>query len=55
MNDTITAFACGGKCKHVWNGPQINLTEEEHGMNGGTLTCSVCGAWAINVSMMEGV
>lgn len=48
-----TIFVCGVKCEHDWNGPRVELTQEEHGMNGGTSTCSKCGAWAINVSMME--
>jgi len=49
----LTVFACGVKCDHQWDGPEIVLTEQEHGINGATLTCSKCGAWAINVSMLE--
>lgn len=44
----ITVFVCGVKCDHVWDGPQADFD------NGSTSTCSKCGAWAINVSMMEG-
>lgn len=52
----ITVFVCGGKrCEHAWDGPQVELTQEEHGMNGGTRSCSKCGELAINVSMMEGM
>lgn len=45
----ITIHVCGVKCDHEWIGPQIEL----EGV-GATLTCSKCGAWAINVSLMEG-
>jgi hypothetical protein len=44
----ITVFVCGVKCEHVWVGPVVELD------NGATLTCSKCGAWAIDVSLMEG-
>lgn len=47
----ITVHVCGVKCEHVWDGPQQEF-DEGAGM---TATCSKCGAWAINVSMMEGV
>ena len=50
QNDGITVFVCGSKaCKHQWDGPQVEFD------NGGTVTCSLCGAWAINVSMLEGL
>jgi hypothetical protein len=45
----ITAFACGVKCDHVFDGP---MAEFEDGL-GGTSTCSKCGAWAIDVCLME--
>ena len=52
--DEITVFVCGGgPCKHVWNGPVVDL--EDGYTHGQTVTCSLCGAWAINVSMLEGV
>ncbi len=46
----ITVHVCGVKCEHVWDGPEVEF------MDGGgrSATCSKCGAWAINVSMMEG-
>lgn len=52
-DNEIMVFVCGGgSCKHVWNGPVVNL--EDEGCHGETSTCSLCGAWAINVSMLEG-
>ena len=48
--EEVTVFVCGVKtCKHVWDGPQVEFE------NGATVTCSKCGEWAINVSMMEGM
>jgi len=44
----IIVHVCGVKCDHVWNGPMVEFE------NGATTTCSKCGAWAINVSLMEG-
>lgn len=44
----ITVFVCNVKCDHVWDGPLVGLE------NGATATCSKCGAWALNVSLMEG-
>lgn len=38
------------ECKpdeHVWDGPP------HYEQNMGTVTCSKCGAWAINVDMMR--
>lgn len=52
MSD-LTIHVCGVRCEHVWDGPIIELTKAEHGINGGTVTCSKCGEWAINISMME--
>jgi hypothetical protein len=51
--DGITLFICGPRCDHDWDGPIVELTIEEHGTLGATGTCSKCGAWAINVSMLE--
>ena len=50
----VTVFVCGVKCDHTWDSPEVILTREEHEMDGGTVICSKCGQWAINVSMMEG-
>jgi hypothetical protein len=48
MNDPeITVFVCGKKCEHVWDGPMVEFD------GGESVTCSKCGEWAINVSMME--
>ena len=46
----ITVFVCGIKCEHVWDGPIVPFDG-----NGETSTCSKCGAWAVNVSLMEGL
>jgi hypothetical protein len=46
----LTIFVCNVKCDHLWDGPVV---EFEDGL-GATVTCSKCGAWAINVSLMEG-
>lgn len=46
----ITIHVCGVKCAHVWNGPEVEFMDG----SGRSSTCSLCGAWAINVSMMEG-
>lgn len=46
----VTVHVCGVKCEHVWDGPMV----EFDGGRGVTTTCSKCGEWAINVSLMEG-
>lgn len=46
--ERMTAFVCGTKkCDHVWNGPVVRLE------NGGSSSCSKCGALAINVALWE--
>lgn len=50
MNGEITIHVCGKKCDHVWDGPMVEF-EEGRGV---TATCSKCGEWAINASLMEG-
>ena len=50
----ITLHICGSKkCKHVWDGPEVSF-KTDGGGSGGTVTCSKCGEWAINHSMMAG-
>lgn len=48
----ITAITCGPQCKgggeHQWDGPVVKLE------NGGSSSCSKCGALAIDVSLWEG-
>lgn len=47
--DEITMFVCGQKCNHEFDGP---IVEYDHGA---TVTCSKCGAWAVDVILWEGL
>lgn len=48
----LIVFVCGRKdCQHVWDGPCVEFDEGR----GVTTTCSKCGEWAVNVSLMEGI
>lgn len=47
--DRITVHVCGVRCDHVWDGPIVEFND---GCSM-TSTCSKCGAWAINISVME--
>lgn len=51
MSDEITVHVCGKKCEHVFDGPVVVVPWFE---GASTLTCSKCGEWAINVSLLEG-
>ena len=43
----------GGTCDHEWGGPLVELTEEEHGTNGSSLSCTNCGMLAIEQALWE--
>lgn len=48
----LTMHVCGPRCadgttNHQWDGPPVKLE------NGGTASCSKCGALAIDVSLWE--
>lgn len=51
----ITVHVCGVGCpkaddrKHVWDGPVVEIE------NGASVSCSLCGALAVDVSIMEGI
>jgi hypothetical protein len=53
VKPAVTMHVCGVKCGHVWDGPLVTLRGYGGERCGETATCSKCGAWAINVSMME--
>ena len=46
----LTIFICGTKGhEHIWDGPVVPFDD---GL-GATSTCSICGAWAVNVCLLE--
>lgn len=47
MEDDITVIVCGVKCDHKWDGPVVTFK------NGATVSCSKCGALAVDVSLLE--
>ena len=46
----LTVIACGpGRCEHVFDGPEVPVSDDPAHPGGLTTTCSKCGARAIDV------